>query len=56
MSERGPRSVIPAAFFILAAMLLMAVLYAINPVHHQIIASPHAFIPATGGGVEWRDR
>lgn len=56
MSERAPRSIIPAAVFILAAMLLIAVLYAIDPVHHQIIVSPHAFISATGGRVEWRDR
>jgi hypothetical protein len=41
---------------ILAAMLLIAVLYAINPVHRQIVASPHASIPTTGGRVEWRDR
>ena len=61
MSERFPsRSVIPAAVLILAAMLLLAVLYTINPVHRQIVASPHASIPTTGpttgGRVEWRDR
>jgi hypothetical protein len=56
MSERGPRSIIPAAVFILAAMLLIAVLYAINPVDRQITASPQAFLPTTGERIEWRDR
>jgi hypothetical protein len=57
MSERAhSRSVIPAAVLILAAMLLIAVLYTIDPVHRQIAASPHAFIPTTGGRIEWRDR
>jgi hypothetical protein len=57
MSEHAPsRSVIPAAVVILAAMLLISVLYAINPATRQISASPHAFIPATAGRVEWRDR
>jgi hypothetical protein len=37
-------------------MLLIAVLYSIDPVHRQSVASSHAFIPATGGRVEWRDR
>lgn len=40
----------------LAAMLLIAGLYTINPVHRQIVTAPHAFIPATGARVEWRDR
>jgi hypothetical protein len=57
MSERArSRAVIPVAFLILAAMLLIAVLYTINPVHRQIVTAPHAFIPATGARVEWRDR
>jgi len=57
MSERAhSRSVIPAAVLILAAMLLIAVLFTINPVRRQIAASPHAFIPTTGGRIEWRDR
>jgi hypothetical protein len=56
MPERAPsKSVISATVLVLAAMLLIAVLYTINPVHRQIVASPHAFIPATGR-VEWRDR
>ena len=57
MSERAPsRSVIPAAVLILAAMLLIADLFTINPVHRQVTASPHPFIPTTGGRIEWRDR
>ena len=56
MSERVSRSVIPAAVLVLAAMLLIAVLYSINPANRQIVASPHAFTPTTGGRVEWRDR
>jgi len=57
MSERAPsKAVIPATVLILAAMLLIAVLYTINPVRRQIVASPHTFIPATGPKVEWRDR
>jgi hypothetical protein len=56
MSERArSRAVIPVAFLILAAMLLIAVLYTINPVHRQIVTAPHAF-SATGARVEWRDR
>jgi len=55
MSEHVSRSVIPAAVLVLAAMLLIAVLYSIDPAHRQIVASPHAFLPATSGRVEWRD-
>ena len=57
MSERAHlRAAVPVAVVILAAMLLIAVLYTVNAVRRQIVASPHTFISATGPRVEWRDR
>ena len=56
MSEREPsKAAIPAAVTLLAVMLLIAVLYTINPVRRQTVAPHHAFIPATNSA-EWRDR
>jgi hypothetical protein len=55
MSEREPtKPTIPAVVTLLAAMLLIAVLYTINPVRRQTVAP--AFSPAATASVEWRDR
>jgi len=56
MSEREPaKTKIPAVVTLLAAMLLIAVLYTINPARRQTVV-PHAFSPAATASVEWRDR
>jgi hypothetical protein len=47
------RGIIPGAVLVLVAMLLIAVLYAINPVNRQTIGPQHAFLPA---GTEWSER
>jgi hypothetical protein len=56
MSERElGKTKIPAVVTLLAAMLLIAVLYTINPARHESVA-PHAFSPAATASFEWRDR
>ena len=57
MSEREPsKAVIPALVALLAAMLLIAVLYTINPVRYHTVAAEHAHMPGATASVEWRDR
>jgi len=47
------RGVIPGAVLVLVVMLLIAVIFTINPVNRQIIGPRHAFLPA---GTEWSER
>ena len=63
MLWRTPRpTVLPAGIAILAAMVLLGVLYALDPVHRHGEGSPGVFLPANAAlpanarTVEWRDR
>jgi hypothetical protein len=49
---RLSRGVIPGAVLVLVAMLLIAVLYTINPVNRQTVGQRHAFLPT---GTEWSE-
>ena len=57
MSVREPpRTPIPTALLLLVAMLLIATVYSVNPVHRRSHVTSQEYLPASAGRIEWRDR
>jgi hypothetical protein len=55
-SYRRRETVVPATVALVLAILLLAVLYALDPVRHHRSAAPQANLSTISGRVEWRDR